>query len=193
MTTYSPAFIAAFNETMKFEVGPWFNPADPDVISGAYSTPLQRRKVGYVDIDGDSGSLTKYGIASASNPSADVKNLTLAGAMDIYYRQYWQLGLCLQITIPITTFHFDSCVNNGVPRAAKMLQQAVGVTQDGQIGPQTLAMVNKQDPRELINKLAAIRIARYHIIVQNNPTQAKFLDGWLSRVTAVQQFSLSQV
>jgi lysozyme family protein len=188
-----PNFNVALNHCMLYEVGPWFNANDPDTIAGNIGTPQLNRKCGYVDIDGDSGGCTKYGVAQKDNPSVDVKSINLAQAGQIYHDSYWVPGKCDQITIPITIFQFDMIVNNGPGRAAKILQQAVGATIDGNIGPATLAAVNAQDPATLINTLSTIRANRYQLIVKNDPSQAKFLDGWLRRNAEVTQFSLAQV
>jgi lysozyme family protein len=112
--------------------------------------------------------------------------------MEIYYKNYWLAGKCDQLTAePIAVIAFDICVNNGVGRSAKMLQQAVGATVDGQIGPNTLAAVNGADVGGLIRKLNDIRVARYNQIVQNDPTQQKFINGWMRRVAEVTQYALS--
>ncbi len=189
-----PNFVTALNHCMLYEVGPWFDATDPDTIAGNIGTPLLNRKCGYVDIDGDSGGCTKYGISQANNPNVNVSGLTLAGAQQVYFNSYWIPSKCGQITSgPVTIFQFDMGVNNGLGRAAKILQQAANVTVDGNIGPATLAAVNALDPATLINSLSTIRANRYNTIVENDPSQAKFLAGWLRRNTEVTQFSLAQL
>lgn len=190
---FTPEFEAAFHHAMIYEVGAFWDPSDPEVISGACETAAQRKKVGYVNIPEDTGGLTKYGVAQNPNPSVDVQNLDLKGAMEVYFKNYWLPSKCNLITIPIKIFHFDAAVNHGVGRAAKFLQQAVGVVVDGAIGPVTLAAVNKQEPAELIKKLSTARSDFYHSIVQNKPSQAKFLKGWLRRNNEVTQYSLESL
>jgi lysozyme family protein len=186
-------FIAAVNHCLLYEVGPWFDPTDPDTIAGNIDTVQQRRKCGYVNIDGDSGGCTKYGISQRANPSVNVQELTLAQAQQIYHDSYWLASKCDRITIPVTIFYFDMVVNNGGGRAAKILQGCVGATQDGNVGPQTLAAVNSQDPTTLINAMHDARNARYNQIAQNDPSQEQFLAGWLRRSDEVRQFNLSQL
>ena len=48
----------------------------------------------------------------------------------------------------------DACVNHGTGRAAKFLQKAVMVNQDGAIGPLTLIAVGEAELEEIINRLA---------------------------------------
>jgi len=184
----------ALNHCLLYEVGPWFDPNDPDTIAGNIGTPQLNRKCGYVDIDGDSGGCTKYGIAQADNPSVNVPALTLAGAEQVYQNSYWIPSKANQMSSgAVTAFYFDMCVNNGLGRGAKILQQAAGVTVDGNVGPGTLAAVNAADPATLINSMSTLRAERYNVIVQNDPSQAKFLDGWLRRNSEVTTFALSLI
>src|SRR5277367_100901 len=181
-----PNFITALNHAMLYEVGPWLDATDPDTIAGNTGAPQLNRKCGFVQIAGDAGGLTKYGIASTDNPTVDIANLTLAQAQQIYHDSYWLVGHCDKISSgPVTIFQFDMVVNNGAGRAAKILQQAVGAVIDGNVGPATLAAANAMDPTALINKLSELRAARYNTIVTNDPSQAKFLDGWLRRNSEV--------
>jgi|SRR5271167_1771748 len=189
-----PNFILAFNHCMLYEIGPWFDPTDSDTIAGNTGTSLQNRKCGYTNIPGDHGGVTKYGIAQASNPSVNVPALTLADAQQIYFNYYWTASHCDKITSgAVAIFQFDMVVNNGGGRAAKILQQAAGVTVDGAVGPATLAAVNAIDPATLINSLSSIRATRYNLIVQNDPSQAEFLAGWLRRNSEVTSYALTQL
>jgi lysozyme family protein len=187
------AFTLAFNHAMLYEVGPWFDPTDPDTIAGRTGTPELNRKCGFVDIPGDSGGVTKFGIAQNDNPSVDVPALTLAGAQLVYEQSYWIPSKANEITIPITIFYFDTVVNDGVYRAAKILQGAVGVAQDGIIGPVTLSAVESTDPATVVRNMATARRQFYLDIVQNNPSDSQFLDGWLNRNSSVEEYNLSQI
>lgn len=186
-------FIYAFDHSMLYEVGPWWNPNDPDVIRGACATKDQRRKVGYVNIAQDRGGLTKYGIAKNANPDVDVQNLDLSGAMDVFFRKYWLASKSDKIPFPIQIMHYDAAVNHGVGRATKMLQQAVGAKQDGIIGPATLARVNAMSPAQLAEALNKIRVDRFNAIVRNDPSQKIFLRGWLRRADEVYRFTKSML
>ncbi len=190
---FTKEFLYAFNHSMIFEVGGFWNPNDPEVIAGLSQTKEQRRKVGYVNIPQDRGGLTKYGVAQNANPRVDVQNLNLAGAMRVYFDSYWTTAKCAQIPYPVQIMHFDAAVNHGVGTAAKMLQEAVGVTADGAIGPATLSKMREIPPVELINRLNAIRVARFNRIVQRNPSQQMFLRGWLNRAAAVHKYTLAQL
>lgn len=190
---FSPEFLAAFNHSMLYEVGPWWNPNDPDVISGQCLSKEQRKKVGYVNIKQDRGGLTKYGIAINSNPEVDVQNLNLNQAMEVYFRKYWLASKSNLVPYPAQIMHYDVAVNHGVGRAVKMLQEAVGALPDGALGPVTLAKVGSLNPNELLGRLNKMRVDRFHNIVRNNPSQAMFLNGWLRRASEVYNYALAQL
>ena len=74
---------------------------------------------------------------------------------------------------------FDSAVNQGVKRAAKMMQKAVGVTVDGKIGPQTAAAVNADASRAVA--LFQFERARHYTSLK---TFGRFGRGWISNRVA---------
>jgi lysozyme family protein len=190
---FSNDFITAFMLSMQTEVGPWFNANDPATQQGLIDTAQHRQACGYVNVAGDSGGVTKFGIAQTQNPSVNVSSLTLAGAQNIYFSQYWTPAHCVNIPTPLSAIHFDSAVNMGVGTAAKLLQTALGVTADGNIGPQTLGAVAAcTDIPGLCSLYLNARQARYNLIVTNNPSQAQFLQGWTNRVNALQAWVTSQ-
>src|SRR6476659_9898744 len=104
--TQEKGCIGAFNHSMLYEIGPWLDPSDPETISGACTTKEQQRKVGYCNVIGDKGGLTKYGIAQNFNKSVDVQNLNLEGARKVYQDSYWVPSRCNNIQIPIHLFYF---------------------------------------------------------------------------------------
>lgn len=185
----SDAFLSAFNHAMLYEVGKFWDPTDSEVIAGAASTKQQKRKVGFVDIKGDRGGVTKYGIAQNSHPDIDVAALDLSGAQDIYYREYWLAGVCPKLTPAVAIIHFDGCVNHGSGRARKFLQRSVGAVEDGAIGNKTLAAVASTPEEKIINSLSQIRTQFYRDIVNNDPSQSKFLNGWLTRISEVTAYA----
>ena len=191
MSNYSDAFRRAFDHAMLYEVGKFWNASDPDVIAGTIGTRELNRKVGYVNIPSDRGGETKYGIAQKPNPDVNVKQLDLQSAEDIYYDRYWLRGDCDKLPHQIAVIHFDSCVNHGVVRAKKMLQQAVNAQPDGQIGPKTLQAITSTDPVEVIQSICDIRTNFYKSIVVRDPSQKIFLNGWMNRINEVTSYSLS--
>lgn len=64
-------------------------------------------------------------------------------------------------------------------------QRLLGVVDDGIVGEKTLAAVNNyKNQRELFEKIKARREKHFRDIVTSNPTQKKFLRGWLNRLAS---------
>lgn len=184
---YSSDFDFAVNHAMLEEVGKFWK-LTPEVAAGLISTQAQRRAVGYVNDPYDAGGETKFGIAQNANPEISVRNMTWEDAKDIYYNKYWLAGKCHLLHPRVAILHFDGCVNHGIRNASIFLQRALGVEQDGKIGPITIAAANSIDSQELCRRICDIRHSFYQSIVRNKPSQARFLNGWLGRIDRVGQF-----
>lgn len=183
MSTFEEAF--AF--TMKYEVGPWFNPNDPETIAGLISTREQRRKVGYVNDPLDRGGETKYGVAKKANASLNITELTLEQAKTVYFNNYWRASRAGDIPGKWAIAHFDAATNHGVKRANILLQRAVGAKDDGIFGMGTLGKVLSAIDTLTPAELLAPRRAFFNAIVANDPTQKRFAKGWLARVDALEK------
>lgn len=94
---------------------------------------------GYGNDKNDPGGETKYGISKRAYPDVDIKNLTLDHAKGIYRYDYWDALQCDEMPWPLSMLVFDCGVNQGLTTAAKTLQRALNVDQDGMIGKVTLA------------------------------------------------------
>lgn len=177
---YPAEFDYAVNHLMLYEVGPFWE-LTPEVEAGMIDTAKQRKSVGYVNDPLDRGGETKFGI-SQNAVDVDVTNLTWPQAKDIYFTEYWSGGKCNQLPPRVAILHFDGCVNHGINRANKILQKAVGTTADGVIGALTIDAINNIDAMQLCDLISAQRVNFYKNIVNRNPDQARFLNGWLRRV-----------
>src|SRR6266404_844773 len=93
---------------------------------------------GYVNDPADPGGETNFGISKRSYPNLDIANLTIEQACNIYYTDFWIKNQCSAVPFPLSCYYFDTCVNQGSAAAVHILQQTVGVTQDGVVGPATL-------------------------------------------------------
>jgi len=133
---------------------------------------------GYVNHPADPGGETKYGITKRSYPATDIAALTLAGAQEIYRRDYWAPLRCDEMPWAIALSVFDAGVNSGTGTAARWLQTAVKARADGAIGPMTLAAVAKADPHEI----AAELIARRLHLMAGLPGWGAFGLGWSRRL-----------
>lgn len=108
----------------------------------------------------------------------ELKNLTAADVRPIYHERYWIPSRAGDLPPALALMHFDAAVNHGVGNAARMLQQSLGVTVDGIIGPQTLAAASSQPVEEIVRKYADMRRARYRSLGHF----WRFGRGWLRRV-----------
>ena len=98
---------------------------------------------GYVNNPKDPGGETNWGISKRSYPTLDIKALTLADAKAIYKRDYWDRAQCDRLSPDLAFDVFDTAVNSGIGQSIRFLQRAVGVADDGVIGPMTLAAIQR--------------------------------------------------
>lgn len=120
---------------------------------------------GYVDDPMDSGGATKFGISSKAYPHLDVKNLTIADAEGIYYKDFWLKAGCNNMEYPMNIVVFDTAVNCGVSQALRLYQEST-------------------DACELLIK----RIKYYADITVRNPKNIRFFRGWINRVLNLYQY-----
>lgn len=73
---------------------------------------------------------------------------------------------------------WDFAVNAGKSRAVKELQQAVGVSDDGIIGPKTIVAVKAKDVNDVLLLLVSERLRFYTSL----PTWSTYGKGWTNRV-----------
>ena len=183
------AFDKAVSHAMLYEVGGFWDEKHPAVEKGMIDTPANRRAVGYVNDPLDRGGETKFGVAFRANPDIDVRGLTYAKAKSVYKVKYWDVARCEKLPPRVAILHFDGAVNHGPGRACKFLQQAVGVSADGIIGPATIAAVVKMGELAVCKAICAIRRDYYRAIIRNDPSQARFEKGWMRRIDEMDAFT----
>lgn len=122
---------------------------------------------------------TKYGIAAHAYPHLDIANLTLDDARAIYRERYWNKVRADELG-PLAFDVFDAAVNHGTTLAAMFLQRAVGVKDDGIIGPITIAAAKKADPWKFRAKFNGERLDLYADL----STFPAFGRGWCRRIAA---------
>jgi len=113
---------------------------------------------GFSNDPNDRGGMTKYGISKKAYPQEDIQNITPARAKELYLRDYWIPAGCDDLAYPWDIVVFDTAVNMGVG-TAKLLSQGS----------------SWQD-------VLLARAKRYVQIVGKNPSQNKFLRGWMNRI-----------
>lgn len=131
----------------------------------------------------DSGGRTQYGISEKAHPEAwaDGK-VTLEEAQTIYFNKYVKgPGFDKVKNAKLQHQLVDFGVNSGPGVAAKNLQQLLKVEIDGVLGPKTFEVLDKADQKLLNNELVKLRCTLLAKICVKNPSQLKFLVGWLNR------------
>lgn len=155
---------------------------------------------GYVNDPSDRGGATKYGItqavARANGYTGDMRDLPLETAREIYKREYAVKPGFADFPSQVAAELFDTGVNMGTAKATEFLQRAVnalggaGIAVDGKMGPATRGAVksylqSRGNAVDILCKtLNCLQGVRYVEIVEKNPTQRKFINGWIgNRVT----------
>ena len=153
---------------------------------------------GFVDHPKDPGGATNKGITHKTyadflgRPLEDVselKNIPEEHVQQIYKNGYWDKVKGDELPGGVDFCVFDWAVNSGPGRGAKGLQKAVMVTQDGAIGPMTLAAVSEYTSTDLIESVTKSRIEFYKSL----NTFDTFGKGWLRRAKETRDFALELV
>lgn len=118
-----------------------------------------------------------------------IKDLTPDDVGPLYRKKYWDAVKADDLPVGLNYCVFDTAINSGPGRAVKFLQEVVGSTPDGVIGPKTLAALREMNPREAINAYCDKRLA----FLQELSTWDVFGKGWGRRVEEVRQSALEML
>ena len=148
---------------------------------------------GYVNDPNDKGGETKFGITKRWYPNLDIASLTRDDATRIYYQDYWLENQCDKLPTALAFILFDTAVNQGPVFAVTTLQNSLGVKADGIIGSQTLNAAYRviTDTPNVAISFTHQRLQRYASLAQNDPTQVKFIKGWINRAMEALSAGLS--
>ena len=150
---------------------------------------------GYVNDPLDHGGATNMGVTESTWKQCgydkdgdgdidhdDIKLLSIANVAMVLKKNYWD------------RWQGDKIVNQSV---AEILvdwvwgsgkwgiiipQRLLGLNADGMVGPITIASLNNAYPQQFFSKVWEARHLFLHAIVMNDPSQQKFLKGWLNRL-----------
>lgn len=146
---------------------------------------------GFVDNPHDPGGATDEGVTqhqydlwrtAKGLPTRSVRFIDPNEVEAIYRGSYWNAVSGDTLPAGVDYCVFDWSVLAGPHRAIEHLQQAVGVTADGSIGPKTLGAVAAADPLHVINAVCAERLA----YLKTRPAWPYFQNGWSNRVNSVE-------
>ena len=145
---------------------------------------------GYVNHKDDPGGRTNLGVTQrvweewTGKPAteADMRGLTIEMVTPLYKKRFWDAIRGDDLPSGVDLCVFDCAVNAGTGRAARFLQQTVGVVADGAIGPKTLEAVTKMSADEIIEKFCDLREAHFKSL----NTFATFGKGWMRRLDGIE-------
>ncbi len=134
---------------------------------------------GYSADPRDPGGETKFGISKRSYPNENIRDLTIERAKLIYLKDYWQPAMCHRMPAAVAIEVFDAAINCGVGQAIRFLQRALGVADDGVVGPVTIAAINSAPSIEgLLARFHGQRLM-FHTDLKNWPNHGR---GWAKRI-----------
>jgi len=155
---------------------------------------------GFVDDPTDHGGATNKGITQVVYDSfkvknnrslQSVKNIENGEVENIYKEEYWDICHCDGIRSPINLLVFDSAIQHGPQRAIKWLQSVLKTTIDGFCGDNTLYALNDllftSTVDNIIQQYIQIRENFYKKIIENDPSQKRFENGWKNRMTKLKE------
>lgn len=154
---------------------------------------------GYVNDPVDKGGATNMGVTIGTwrkvgydkdgDGDIDVDDLRLLSKDDVLNRvlkpHYWDKWKADQIKSQSVANILVDWVWGSGANGIKIPQKLLGLTVDGIVGPKTLAAVNSSDSLALFNAIKAEREAFLWRIVERDPTQKRFIKGWLNRLNAL--------
>jgi lysozyme family protein len=141
-------FNACLSFTLRCEGGFTVNPDDRGNWTGG--------AIGVGTLHG-----TNFGLSAAAYPHLDLRDLTQAAAAAIYRRDYWQPISGDELPAGPDLMVFDHAVNAGVAASLRLLQAALEVAVDGEMGPRTLLAARQADANQLVLRLSQAQTAFY--------------------------------
>lgn len=166
---------------------------------------IVKHEGGFVNNPADPGGATNFGITAKTLGAArklgrdatpeEVQAITQDMAWAIYYNMHYISPGFDRITHENVQYVLvDSCVQHGEANAVRLLQRALGVNDDGKLGPETLVTCQQWDGHKLALHIMAERCEFYGRMVSNNltdrdkdgiPDNAEFNAGHMQRVSDI--------
>lgn len=150
---------------------------------------------GFVNDKSDRGGATNKGVTIATFKSMgydndadkdidieDLKLLTNEQAYQIMKKLYWDKWKADFINNQSVAEQLVDWVWGSGYWGIKIPQIALGLKDDGIVGSLTLSAVNKANQKEFHDLIKSERIKFVNNIVKSNPSQKKFIRGWINRI-----------
>lgn len=152
---------------------------------------------GFVNDPDDLGGATNMGVTIGTyeayyrkkgypEPTVEcLKNLTKEEWTEILKSMYWDRWQGDKIgSQSVANILVDWVWASGT-HGIKIPQCLLGVTVDGIVGPKTLEAINRQNPRELFDRIKIARFDFIEDICRQRPTNNKFKRGWMNRINDI--------
>jgi len=137
---------------------------------------------GFVDHPSDPGGETNFGVtvavARANGYTGDMRAMPVSFARQVYRKEYWDAIRADDLPPAIRYAVFDGAVNSGNGQSIKWLQRAIGATDDGRMGPQTIALARAAPPDAVLRRMLAERLR----FMTNLKVWPSFSRGWARRI-----------
>lgn len=159
---------------------------------------ILRWEGGFVNDPDDLGGATNKGVTLKTyklycrrkglhTPTVDdLKRLSDSEFTEILKDMYWDVCKADRIeSQSVANAIVDWAWNSGTATAIKAVQRAVGVEDDGIVGPVTLSAINTMSPLPLFGRIKQARIAYINRICETRPANKKFYKGWMNRINSL--------
>lgn len=166
-------------------------------------TVILKHEGGWVNDPNDRGGETNFGISTLiieregitnaelgmpeGRPVGWMKPMHVNAAIHIYRKLFWdRFGYGQIADQTCATKVMDCAVNCGPTQAHKLAQRAATAcgqpaTDDGKLGPKSLAAINACVPTEFMVQMKAQMEHYYELIIKNRPANEKFRKNWMKR------------
>lgn len=119
-------------------------------------------------------------------PRRSVREIERAEIESIYHANYWQLVRGDELPRGIDLAVFDFGVNSGPGTGIKALQRALGIKEDGHLGPATLQACYEAERAGRAGEIVALIMQRRRQYLRSLAIFWRFGRGWLRRCDGIE-------
>jgi lysozyme family protein len=136
----------------------------------------------YSNHPSDPGGETMWGVtarvARQHGYTGPMRDLPVSVAKEIYRSSYWAPTRADELPPLLRYDVFDAAVNSGNGQAVRWLQRALGVADDGRIGPVTIQAAHAATAEAIKRKMLSARLR----FMTDLSTWPSFSRGWARRI-----------
>lgn len=126
----------------------------------------------------------KVGSKTYKNVTKSLYEMTDNQWYDIFKKLYWDKWLGDKINNQSIANILVDWVWSSGGSTIKRVQKILGVKADGIVGNKTIDTINSANQEQLFEKIKNDRIVFVNNIVNNNLSQARFINGWINRINS---------